>query len=92
MGPMEGKGTYLAAFLERTRRLRGEKGWTQAQMALALGIPEERYRKYETRTPLPHDLLERFALITGKSIHYIVTGREQGVTTPEIRRPLRRAR
>lgn len=52
-------------FAERTAELRDARGWTQAQMAEALGIPIERYKKYEQRTPLPHNLLARFALICG---------------------------
>ena len=29
-------------------RLRSELDWTQAQMATALGVPLERYKKYDT--------------------------------------------
>lgn len=48
--------------------------WTSEQMAKALDIPADRYRKYESRTPLPHELLERFALIVGVTVEYLVTG------------------
>lgn len=44
-------------------------------MATALGVPAERYRKYEYRSPLPHYLLERFALIVGRDVEYLLTGR-----------------
>jgi hypothetical protein len=44
-------------------------------MATALGIPPERYRKYEYRSPLPHYLLERFALIVGRDVEYVLTGK-----------------
>lgn len=66
---------WAAMFRARVRALREAKNWTTAEMATALGIPSERYRKYETRTPLPHDLLEPFALITGVSVEFLVTGR-----------------
>lgn len=76
--PEGGRSHYISKFNQRVRALREARGWTQLQMATALGISEERYRKYENRSPLPHDLLERFALITGRSVHYIVTGRDDG--------------
>lgn len=62
-------------FVARTRALRELKGWTALEMATALGIPADRYRKYETRTPMPHDLLDRFAMITGVSVEFLITGR-----------------
>lgn len=61
--------------IARTHRLRNERGWTAEQMATALGIPAERYRKYEYRTPLPHYLLERFALQVGRDIEYLLLGK-----------------
>jgi transcriptional regulator with XRE-family HTH domain len=42
-------------------------GWTQKQMAKALSISRENYKKYETRTPLPHRYIEQFCIITGVS-------------------------
>lgn len=47
---------------------------TAEQMAKVLGIPPERYRKYEYRTPLPHYLIEQFALIVGRDVEFILTG------------------
>jgi transcriptional regulator with XRE-family HTH domain len=61
--------------IARVHRLRNERGWTAAQMATALGIPPERYRKYEYRSPLPHYLLERFALIVGRDVDYVLLGK-----------------
>lgn len=58
----------------RVHRLREERGWTAAQMATALGVPAERYRKYEYRSPLPHYLIEQFATIVGRDVEYILTG------------------
>lgn len=66
---------FNEALIARVHRLRNERGWTSAQMATALGVPAERYRKYEYRTPLPHYLVERFALIVGRDIEYILTGK-----------------
>lgn len=41
---------------------------TQAEMAQALGIGSEAYRSYETRSLMPHHLVETFARITGIEI------------------------
>lgn len=60
---------------ERVKALRLRKNWTAAQMATALGIPAERYRKYESRSPLPTYLMERFCLIAGCDLEYLVTGK-----------------
>jgi transcriptional regulator with XRE-family HTH domain len=67
---------FNQALCERVKNCRVQKNWTADQMARALGIPAERYRKYEGRSVLPVYLIERFALITGKSVEFIVTGHE----------------
>jgi len=66
----------------RVHRLRNERGWSAAQMATALGIPPDRYRKYEYRSPLPHYLIERFALIVGRDIEYVLTGNRAASRLP----------
>lgn len=63
------------AYCQRVRDLRDERGWTADQMATALGIPPDRYRKYETRSPMPAYLVERFLLIVGKDVEYVLTGK-----------------
>lgn len=73
---------FVAALCARIKRLRDEKDWTQEQMATALGIPTERYRKYEKRSALPHHLIERLALITGRDIAYILTGTAAKISAP----------
>lgn len=65
------------ALCERVKALREAKGWTAEQMGLALGIPPERYRKYENRSPLPQYLIPRFAQIVDRSIEFILTGKEK---------------
>lgn len=66
---------FNEALCARVHRLRNERGWTSEQMATALGIPPERYRKYEYRSPMPSYLMERFALIVGCDIPYLLTGK-----------------
>ena len=66
---------FNESLLKRVHTLRNERGYTAEQMAIALGIPPERYRKYETRTPLPQYLIERFAIIVDRDVEYILTGK-----------------
>lgn len=65
---------FNEAFTARIHRLRNERGYTAEEMSKALGVPAERYRKYEYRTPLPHYLIEQFAIIVGRDIEYLLTG------------------
>jgi len=44
------------------------------QMATALGVPLERYKKWETRSAMPLQHLPRFSQIMECSIDYLVTG------------------
>ena len=82
------EAAFNEQFIKRIHRLRNERGWTAEQMAISLGIPPERYRKYEYRTPLPHYLLERFALQVGRDVEYLLYGRTSvaRVDLPERRR------
>jgi transcriptional regulator with XRE-family HTH domain len=66
---------FNRALFERVRELRQARGWTAEEMATALGITADRYRKYESRTPIPHFLIERFALIVGRDLDYVLTGK-----------------
>lgn len=67
--------TFNQELCARVRALRDAKDWSQEQMATALGVPVERYRKYETRSPLPSYLMERFALITDCTVEHLLTGK-----------------
>jgi hypothetical protein len=66
---------FNEALCARTRALRDGKGWTAEQMATVLGVPPDRYRKYENRSPIPHYLVPRLAGICDVTIEYILTGR-----------------
>lgn len=67
---------FNEALCARVKRLREEhEDWSQEQMATALGLPYDRYRKYEYRTPLPSYLFEQFSNIVGRDIEYLVTGK-----------------
>jgi len=66
---------FDALYIARVKALRQLRGMTAGQMSTLLGVPAERYRKYESRTPMPHALMEQFALITGVSVEFLLTGR-----------------
>jgi DNA-binding XRE family transcriptional regulator len=68
---------FNQSYCARIRDLRTQRGWTAEQMATALGVPPDRYRKYEVRSPMPIYLVERFALIVGQDVHYVVTGKTE---------------
>lgn len=72
---------FREAFCARVQELREASGLSQAEMATTLGIPLDRYKKYETRTPLPPHLIEPFSLIVRREIEYVLTGKSR-------RRPL----
>lgn len=70
------------ALCARVRKWREEMNWTAAQMATALGVPAERYRKYEYRSPLPPYLMERFCLITDSTLEELITGKQRRRPAP----------
>lgn len=74
-------------FVARTKALRELTGMTAKQMSAVLKIPFERYKKYETRTPLPHALVEQFALITRVPVDFVMTGRRTKQGLPEVPGP-----
>lgn len=77
------------ALCARVKALREEKGWTAEQMAIALGIPPDRYRKYENRSPMPQYLIPRFALVVDRTSEYVLTGKEArslAVVKPQARK------
>lgn len=65
------------AFRARVKEERDRKGWSQVVMADMLGVPFERYKKYENRSTLPLYLLERFSKLVDRDIQYLVTGKQQ---------------
>jgi DNA-binding XRE family transcriptional regulator len=66
---------FNEALCARCSELRTRRGWTQDQMATALGIPKDRYKKYEIRSPLPGYLIEPFANVVGEDVAFVLTGR-----------------
>ena len=85
---------FNQALVDRVKRLRMERFPAAEDMAIALGIPAERYRKYESRSPMPHYLIERFAKIVGRDVEYILTGKlkpTRGPRPPQIEKPAKQS-
>lgn len=72
------------ALCERVKTARERMGWTASVMATALGVPAERYRKYENRSPLPAYLMERFTIVTGTDLDWLITGRTRAAARPVV--------
>ena len=66
---------FNSAFCARVQKLRKAKFANADEMARLLGVPAERYRKYETRSPLPPHLIERFAALVGVDVQEVLIGR-----------------
>jgi transcriptional regulator with XRE-family HTH domain len=69
------EASFNDAYCLRVKTLREKRGWTAERMAAALGIPADRYRKYEVRSPLPPYLVEQFSIIAETSIEFVLTGK-----------------
>ena len=66
---------FHEAFRRRLKEVRDELGWTQADMAEALGVPLENYKKYERRSKFPPHLFAQLARVTHRPIEFLLTGR-----------------
>jgi hypothetical protein len=66
---------FNEALCARVHQLRNDRGYTSAQMATALALPPDRYRKYEYRSPIPAYLMERFCAIVGCDLEHLLTGK-----------------
>jgi transcriptional regulator with XRE-family HTH domain len=61
-------------FRQRLVELRKGLGWTQERMANALGIPVSTFMAYENHAVAPMYLLPRLALISGRTLSWLLTG------------------
>ncbi len=66
---------FHAKLKSRLEAWRGEQNWTQQQMADALGVEWESYKKMEQRGRVPPHLFEKLALVTHETIEWWITGR-----------------
>lgn len=66
---------YKKFFIARLRTIREGTGMRPREFASELGIPYDRYVKYERRSLLPLHLIERVCEITHVDCWFLITGR-----------------
>lgn len=66
--PEPSPARFKKAFLARTKLAREAAGLTQEELAKRLGIRQDKYAKYESRSPLPHQYVARFCEVTGEKL------------------------
>lgn len=69
---------YEEAFRRRVRTARALRTEEPKEMARLLGVREDTYYRYETRTMLPHYLLPRFCELTGVTVDWLINGPRPG--------------
>jgi transcriptional regulator with XRE-family HTH domain len=80
---MSGAGTeteFKQSFLRRVQSARMAAALTQRQMAELLGIPQDKYKHYESRTLLPHHLIGRFCTVCQVDPNWLMTGNPKART------------
>lgn len=71
-------------YCERVKRFRGETNMTAEDMADLLGIPADRYRKYESRSPMPVYLTPKFCRIVGCDLEHLILGKPRERIKPVL--------
>jgi len=79
-----GEFTFNNDYCGRVKRFRDETGMTAAQMAEVLGVPADRYRKYETRSPLPPYLVGKFCIVVGCDLEHLLLGKPRERIKPVL--------
>jgi DNA-binding XRE family transcriptional regulator len=65
---------FLKAFQQRLASARRERGFTQLQLAVALGLALATFKKYETRSAFPMYLLPKLSVLLDKPLSYWIFG------------------
>lgn len=65
---------YIARICHRLRELRESRDLSRRDMATALGVSLDAYTKWESRTPIPVQYVERAAIILGCDVTFLITG------------------
>jgi transcriptional regulator with XRE-family HTH domain len=84
MADSETETQYKQAFIKRVKAAREATGMKQWQVAEALGMPQDKYKQYETRTLLPHHLIARFCILTRITTEWLLTGRGPKPPNPPV--------
>jgi len=76
------KSTYKLEFIERVKAARTARGYTQQQISELLGIDQGKYKQYESRSYLPHDLMPRFCIACSVDPAWLITGKGRMTAAP----------
>jgi transcriptional regulator with XRE-family HTH domain len=68
---------FTLAFIDRTKAARETANLTQLEIATILGIKQDTYKQYETRSPLPHRFIPAFCAATHITSDWLFLGRER---------------
>lgn len=60
----QARSIFRDTFLSRVAKARAAAGHTQAEMAVVLGMKQDKYKQYESRSLLPHHLVAQFCTAT----------------------------
>lgn len=71
-------------YCDRVKRFRNETNMTAEEMAGLLGVPADRYRKYERRSPMPVYLIAKFCRIVGCDLEHLILGKPRERLKPVI--------
>jgi len=69
---------YKAGFLGRVKSARELRFETQEAAAVALGMPQSKYSKYEKRSLLPHLMILQFCKVCGVSVQWLIADEGAG--------------
>lgn len=83
MGSGAQTADFKEAFTGQVRAARAATGRTQQQMADALGIPQDRYKQYEGRTLMPHELIPLFCNICQIDVAFLFSRRRVAAAQPK---------
>lgn len=71
----QAKTVFKQEFTKRVALARVGRNYTQAQLADKLGMEQDKYKQYERRSLLPHDLIPRFCELCDIDTAWLFTGR-----------------
>jgi len=83
MADAETAAQHKQGFTARVKAARTARALKQWELADALGMTQDRYKQYETRSYLPPHLIARFCLICRVNPEWLMTG--NGKMAPQER-------
>jgi len=82
MAETDAEVQYKLEFRARVKESRVAAKLKQWQIAETLGMTQDKYKQYETRSLLPHHLIGRFCVICHVNPEWLITGHGQKAIQP----------